>query len=548
MEHFLKWTILLLLILSFPLFAKGKKESSFVLLPSGYIAFPDGRPFFPLGGFYANWPAVIKEGEESLQGYDLFPCGPNPYKEGYPWSPRTEEIVKKWLEFCSRSGVTALRLMLRNMDMVGEVDEEQLKAVKHLLELAKPLGIYFDVVLFEDFDKPPYVNREILEKIVLPKYKEQDLSALPPHRRRFLLEKRLAKDKYNDPDVLACQKDYLRQLIPQLASESQIFCYELENEIVGAPISWVNEIVSFIRELDPKRLILADPLSSDYPTPLQWQEANIDIYSYHPYNDGFPYADYGAVIYTRSKWAGLIGKPRFTGEGGINQNRWQSDVKKVPAEEAIRGVRDQIWLTITNGECGAFLWASELKGEVKEFGKAKEVLAKLDFKNLKRKKPDIALIIPKERTSELCMRWAWFMLDKGLDFDFLIQPSKDYKVCLNIDELPSSDFPLPLSPIKPSDGYQSAYLLSEDGRQVLVYLRNTKGGIKDFGDGRPCYLRLVQPAEAKLSLNLKGNYRAYIYDLNEGRWLAERKVSGRGELLISKQTTHDFVVILKLGG
>ena len=526
------------------LLGMAKEPPSIILLPSGYLAFSDGRPFFPLGGFYANWPAVIKEGEEALQGYDLFPCGPIPYKEGYPWSEETEKIVRNWLEFCHRSGVTALRLMLRNMDIVGDVDEVQLKAVKHLFALAKPLGIYFDVVLFEDYDKPPYVNKDILEKIVLPKYEGKDLSKLPDYRKRFLVEKRLAKDKYTDPDVIACQKDYLRKLIPQLASESQIFCYELENEMVNPFLAWINEMVEFIKRLDPKRLVLADPLFSNFQTPLEWRETRIDLYSYHPYNDGLPYADYGAVIYTKSKWSALVGKPRFTGEGGINQNRWQAGVKKVSEEQAIRGVRDQIWLTIANGECGAFLWAPELKGEIREFGKAKEVLSKLDVKKLKRKKPQIGLVIPQQNAQELCMKWAWFMLNKGLDFDFLPEVSKDYKICLTIDS-PPGDIQLPPSPCKPSKGYQSAYLMSNDGRQVLIYLRNTAGGIKNFGDGRPCYLRDPQPATASLKLNLTGTYQALIYDLDEGKWIGERKVPGKGELLLKRETTHDFIVMLR---
>ncbi|MGB9797185.1 MAG: hypothetical protein ACPLSK_01030 [bacterium] len=537
--------ILSLFILLLPLsFTKGSGKPSFIILPSGYLAFSDGRSFFPLGGFYANWPAILRENEEALQTYDLFPCGPTPYKEGYPWSEEVEKIVRNWLEFCHRSGVTALRLMLRNMDIVGDVDEVQLKAVKHLFALAKPFNIYFDVVLFEDFDKPPYVNEEILEKIVLPKYEGKDLSKLPSYRRRFLVEKRLAKDKYKDPDVIACQKDYLRKLIPQLAQEEQIFCYELENEMVNPPISWINEMVEFIKHLDPKHLILADPLVSDFSTPLAWRDTKIDIFSYHPYNDGFPYADYGAVIYTKSKWASLVEKPRFTGEGGINQNRWQKDVKKVSEEQAVRGVRDQIWLTITNGECGAFLWSAELKGEVREFGKAKEVLAKLNVKKLKRKKPDIGLVIPKRNSEELCMRWAWFMLDKGLDFDFLPQPSKDYKICFTIDSPPSPDISLPQSPCKPSPGYQASYLMSEDRGQILIYLRNTAGGIKDFGDGRPCYLRDLQPALAKLSLNIPGRYTASIYDLEKGKWLERKRVDGKGELLIARETTSDYVVIL----
>lgn len=517
---------------------------NFLILPSGYLAFSEKRPFVPLGGFYANWPAIIEENKEEMRIYDLFPCGPNPYTAGYPWKDEVEQMVKKWLEFCSRAGVTALRLMLRNMDLVGEVDEVQLKAVKHFLALARQYNIYVDVVLFEDFDKPPYVDGEILEKIVLPKYEGKDLSRLPYYRRRFIVEKRLAKDKYSDPDVIACQKEYLRKLIPQLANEPNIFCYELENEMVNPPLAWINEMTSLIKELDPSRPVLADPLISDYKTPVAWREAQIDIFSYHPYNDGYPYADYGAVIYTKSKWASLIGKPRFTGEGGINQNRWQADVKKVPPEEAVRGVRDQIWLTLTNGECGAFLWAPELKGEVREFGKAKEVLARLDLAHLKRKKPNVGLIMPDKNVEELCMRWSWFMLSRGIDFDFLQLPSKEYRFSFGTDNPPSERLLLPETPFKPSEGYQLAYLLSDDGKQALIYLRNVAGGIKDFGDGRSCYLRAVQPADAKIGLNLQGDYKAYVYDLNEGKWIMDRPILGKGELFLAKQSTHDFVVVL----
>jgi len=88
-------------------------------------------------------------------------------------------------------------------------------------------------------------------------------------------------------------------------------------------------------------------------------------------------------------------------------------------------------------------------------------------------------------------------------------------------------------------------LMSEDGRQVLIYLRNTMGGIKNFGDGRPCYLRDPQPTTASLKLNLTGTYQALIYDLDEGKWIGERKVQGKGELLLERETTHDYIVVLK---
>lgn len=523
------------------------------LLSTGYLAFSDGEPFVPLGGFYANWPGVVDEKTGRIGKYDLFPCGPHPYRAGFPWPSDVERLVRKWLKFCAESGVTALRLMLRNMDLVGEVDEVQLRAVKHLFELARPLGIYFDVVLFEDYNKPPYVNLTILERIVLPKYKGRDLTNLPPHRRRFLVEKRVApraSDKYTDPDIIACQKDYLRALIPQLAQEPQVFCYELENEMINPPMSWVNEMTDFIKRLDPRTLVLGNPGPHEYPVPLLWRKAKVDLFSYHPYNDGLPFADHGAVVYTRSKWAAMSGKPRFTGEGGINQNRWQKGVKKVPPEHAVRGVRDQIWLTLTNGECGAFLWAPEIVGEVLEFGKAKEVVAKLDLKTLYRKRPDVGLVIPKSlppsKARPLCVKWAWFMLSRGLDFDFLTAPDPRYKVCLTVDVPPEKcQVSLPESPLRPAGGYQLSSLASQEGRQILVYLRNVAGGVRNMGDGRPCWLRQPEPADAGLFLNLRGEYIVLPYDLDEGRWLPQMTAAGKGLLVVRRRTMHDFVLVMK---
>jgi len=95
--------------------------------------------------------------------------------------------------------------MLRNMDLVGRVDQVQLQAVLHVLDLARPLGIRFNVVLFEDYTRPPYVNLEILDNIVLPHYTADDLKNLPAHRSRFLVDKRVlnaAGARYTDPDAI----------------------------------------------------------------------------------------------------------------------------------------------------------------------------------------------------------------------------------------------------------------------------------------------------------------------------------------------------------
>ena len=51
----------------------------------------------------------------------------------------------------------------------------------------------------------------------------------------------------------------------------------------------------------------------------------------------------------------------------------------------------------------------------------------------------------------------------------------------------------------PGKGYQLAYLAAADGSQALVYLRNVAGGIVNVGEGRACYLRRPEAAEAAVS-------------------------------------------------
>lgn len=86
------------------------------LLPNGYFAYADGRPFVPLGGFYANW--VQSES----------PDGEWPQLRSF--TDTTDDNKRRWMQFLHDSGVTAMRMMLRThrddgmepMDVGGRVN------------------------------------------------------------------------------------------------------------------------------------------------------------------------------------------------------------------------------------------------------------------------------------------------------------------------------------------------------------------------------------------------------------------------------------------
>jgi hypothetical protein len=425
-----------------------------------------------------------------------------------------------------------------------------LQAVLHLFDLARPLGIYFNVVLFEDYDKPPYVNQAVLEKVVLPRYTTEELHNLPPHRARFLVEKRLceqASHKYTDPDVLACQKDYLADLLPYLAPREEIFCYELENEMVQPPMRWVNEITEYIRRIDPNTLVLGNPGPHEWPEPWRWRDARVDLFSYHPYNDGQPDADHGAIAFMRSKWAAASGIPMFTGEGGINQNRWQRDVSKVPPAYAARGIRDQIWFSLCCGANGAFMWTASHDLEMAEFAKVLPALAAvgIDLTTLERARPRTAVLMPKDASANArAYVLAWRLLSLGIDFDVLPQAETN-EYSQRLDCATADPRALDLRPdiLAPGDGYQLAYLSSKDLSQVLVYLRNVAGGIVNLGDGRACYLRDPQPAQATLRVVPQVIWsRVKAYDLDDAKQVAVTQQDNGQAFLISASTTHDFIV------
>ena len=513
---------------------------------NGYLVTPGGTLYFPAGGLYANWPHRLNPDGSIDRSLDLFPCGPLPYKEGFPWREETERAVGAYLRHCSDRGINCLRLMLRNMDLVGRVDPVQLQATLHLFDLARPYGIRFNVALFEDYDKPPYVSRTILEKIVLPLYKPEQLRGLAPHRARFLLKKETlasAALRYSDPDAIACQRDYLRELIPVLAAREEVLCYEFENEMVYPAMAWCAETAAFIRTIDPHTLILGNPGPHNWPEPLRWRNSGCDLYSFHPYNDGQAAADHGAVIHLRSKWSAQSGLPMYTGEGGLNQNRWQNDVKKVAPELAARGTRDQIWMSVCCGATGCLYWTLMHDFEALEFDKIKPALEAtgVDLPRLKRPRASVALLHAPVQRDPRDAAMTMRLLDLGVDFDTVAtNEASVYAVRIDLGTQTPESITLPATVAAPAKGWQVATLLAEKHDQALLYLRNVAGGVNDVGaPPRPCFLRAVKPAEA--AFTLRETWRKIIvYDLDSRKAKAVTPdAAGRISLGV---TSHDFLI------
>ena len=526
--------------------------------PNGYLLAPDGRLFLPTGGLYANWPHGLPNPQTTTIGrtIDLFPCGAIPYREGFPWSPETEAKVDEYLELCSRYGLTAQRLMLRNLDLVGKVDETQLMAVLHFIDKAHARGIRVNVALLEDYQKPPYGNLDVLEKVVLPHYTREELAALPPHRRRFLVERRLltsAYDRYRDEDSIRCQEDFLRQLIPLLATREGIFCYEYENEMTQQALPYITRLAKLIRSLDPHTLLLVNPHPIAWPMPLAWRESPIDLFCDHPYVMGQPDADRGAAILLRAKWCLASRKTALTGEGGLFTSwRWHGP-SGVPLDiclpEARRAARDHTWMSLSAGLAGTMHWTVDLACEPEELGRPHEALRQLgaDLRTFRRRQADVALVMPDSKElNAKALSLTFQLLRRGVSFDTVpADEATPYRATVHADETSAAVLDALPAFARPLPGYQTSALRSSDG-QTLIYLRNAAGvhlPTEPYNGPRDA-TRTVVPAQPGLTLAADVAFTsAHAYDLDDARLVPLHRDGQR--LTLPAPSTHDFIIFLK---
>ncbi|MDR2138556.1 MAG: hypothetical protein LBP50_03280 [Tannerella sp.] len=542
----------------------GYRRHTIRLNENGYLISPDGSLFYPVGGFYANWPHTVPDADGVIRSsMELFPCNDSPYLHGFPWKEEVEQKVIAYLDHCQKHGVNTLRLMLRNMDLVGRVDPVQLQAVLHLFDLARPRGILFNVVLFEDYEKPPYYSPEILKKIVLPHYTSEELQKLPSYRKRFLVDGNLIQGVrrfylsryYSDPDLIRCHKDYLKELIPILAAREEVLCYELENEMFYFPEDWCREITACIRSMDPHTLILANPHPISWRIPIEWRDwrkSAADLIAFHSYNSGQAKADMGTVLFTLAKWTAQIGIPFGTGEGGVYFES-VSDETRCP-EQRVLAARDHIWMTFCAGGNASLYWTIVHENIIGEFGKIAPVIQAfgLDLKTMKRRRPPVAVVMPAkgQNANQNAADMAKRLLELGVDFDMpSIDEAGHYAVCLDAmtakaEEIRISETLRP-AVARPATGWDLATLLADDGQTAVLYLRNTVGGIGNYGtDEHPFYFRNVRPDNATLQLEQPEHWnKIMVYEL-DSKTVREIKPDKEGYIRLGT-TQSDFLIGLR---
>lgn len=519
---------------------------------SGYFRERSGAPFIPLGGLYANWVHKVKDGCEGEGVSQSF-------------TDATDEQLRAWFSYLHDCGVTALRAMLRDhtargtepMDIIGRVNPSLLRRWEHMMLLARPFGIRFLVTLHESWyaTYAAYHNPATLEACVLPYYSAAELAALPAYRRRFLVEKRMlatTTDALCDADVLACQRDYLTDLIPRLRANPDIFAYEIENEQPTGYFRWTGDQVRLVRELDPVTPICISHLGGGMLSadPLPWAPGvGLDFYTYHVYPGGECTSramDYGTEVALNARYARL-GKPAFSGEA-IGDEWGQAT-----AEARHLGARDCLWSELIGGSIGCFFW-NVWDEQIKEFRAARGVLGEFNLATIRRARPRVGIDVshslaedtffqsgPGQALYSALGRAARECFRRGVDFDLTFKP-QGYEIAVNPGnpgDLAALDRLRP--EVQVPAGYEAQYLRSGDGKAFLCYLRNIAATVPIQADPAAGWTR----ARARIPLKMAvfcpiRAGRLKVLDLDDG---TSRVVPFRpGQVLDLGLTDHDFVL------
>jgi len=532
------------------------------LLPNGYFAFADGKPFVPLGGFYANW--VQKQTPDGE------------WSNLVPFHETTDEEKVQWMKFLHDNGVTTLRFMLRThhrtppksgteaLDIGGRVNKELFADVLRYLDLGRQFDMKFQLVVHDDYDKIVYFNLDHFRQFSLPAFAGENLDALPAPQRRFIRDHKLlnfAWEKYTAPDAIACQDLYARELATDLRGNPQVFAYELENEMVNCPAAWANHATDVLRSVDPATLVGVSHGGGGLLTadPLWWRRnVHTDYYDYHLYPHGpttTPELDYGAAVDVLTRYGQRCGVckmgesagDQFSRHPDVNVRRWV--------------MRDLIWMALASGNPGMFFWNAR-GPEIREFKLANDAMARLDLATFRRAKPTIGIDVrhpldddkyfrdtPEGKAAYAMMgRYAQHYLSQGIDFDFTVEPGQ-YAQSAGL-----GTFAPPVAEkryFQVGTGWQLKYLAQADWREALVYVRNF-AGIEpwDYKQSERSvwrqYLRTRKPQSLRVQLSLPdGTYNLHVYDL-DAQTVTDRKVRA-GETVDLGTTDHDFAVVVKRG-
>jgi len=548
--------------------------------------------YLALGGFYGNVISAEDLRAEEPDNPELAKLLAGAERKGWiEWDRADDELWHAWFAHLNRRGVTALRLFPRRkvngdvLDLCGKINHSLLDLMGRFMAAAAGYGIRFLLIVMPEPDQTGYLKKEYLKKWVAPAYTSAELKKLPAAQRRFVVEKRTVPlaEYFSDPDVWACQRQYLDVLIEWVKKEPQVFALEIVNEqgwwgerfhwdLEEATVAWGARVAEYIRKRAPQI-----PICLSHPgfgilgyEPLRWsRETPVDFYSPHFYaglggeRRGM---DFGLVTDLVMNYAAAV-KPAFMGEWGILSPKVSPGLRQL-------ALRDALWFSVLNASPGLMQWTNGSRYDF-EYKKAREILEPLRLDQKERRRPAIGVDVTRtasalasndlyenyktdpwklagskarsEAYTDL-LRCTQFFLNQGVAFDFTDKPAQ-YEVTAvpaqgHEIEIPESERPFIFSP-----GYQCKCAAFGEWETIVAYFRNVEEVVAEGFNvrgqvPRPFQVAWQLPKRPRGARSGPWHYRLTVYNLDNDE-VQQSRVARESSVDFGNAVANDFVFVFQ---
>lgn len=547
---------------------------------------------FAFGGLYGNAISATELRAKHPKSKELKSLLTGTRKEGWiEWDKAPEELWHIWFAYLRDAGINALRLFPRMkdngdvLDLCGRVNKPLLELMERYIATAADYGIGFSLIVMPEPTRTGYLKKPHIKKFVIPHFKKSEIAKLPAAQKRFVQQQKTVSlaDYFIDPDVWACQRLYLDELVAWIKTQPQIFSLEVVNEQgwwnekfhwedEEATEAWGSRIVDYLHKKIKKL-----PVCISHPgfgilgyEPLRWtRETPIDYYSPHLYcgiGGAKRGLDFGLVSDLVINYASAL-KPAFLGEWGIVSDKVDARLRQL-------ALRDALWFSILNASPGMFQWinAADHNGEYKQ---ARAILDPLTLDKLPRQMPLVGVDVSKTASAldsrELyedrkgdpwefaekkalgeafvnLERCTEYFLNHGVAFDFTLTP-QDYKYSGEASRFQEIEVPPDHCLFAFSPSYQCKYAAFGEWEVIVAYFRNVEpvvaGGFNLRAQApRPFQVAWQLPKRPRGAKGGPWHYRLTVYNLDTGEEKGGR-VARDSSVDFGNDATNDFVFVFQ---
>ncbi len=489
---------------------------------SGRFIGRNGRLFWPLGGFYINFMQTER------------PAGVAALAGNTPMQRATRDERNAYFRTLASAGVNALRMFCRvhdtvaghpadlPLDIAGHVNPDVWAVMDEVMQDGYRHDLRFLVTLFAEPRASAYLHwapwSAGIEAYRRNRWPFNRFMPNDPGDRQLLKGYR---EYFTDPEAVALQTQYLRELAPLLRNHPAVFAVEIYNEQAwegffqwdsqDAEIAWTRRMVDLWRTLCPEKPICYSLAGHGIIgiDPIRWTRGiQPDFFSSHLYPGACADSellDYGGMAALVHDYCAAVG-PNWPGEAGALMA-----VDAAHEGRRRRALRDLIWLTVVSGGAGFMQWPLERQPleHLQEYRNAQSLLQparwvlKADDRhgftvNIGSAADALGRAVSFEeklRSEEfrrLC-RLERRALERGVTLRLTLTGRAPDLMTIDIDALDFS------GPLRPSPGWEARTLMSSDRRHALCYVRSVmpvrdqNGWMRDPSN-KPLWLLPALPA------------------------------------------------------